>query len=302
MRRSRSVTVAAGILGLTLGVRANGDTPMANPADKHPAGTNTVSAVSGPVHTWELPAIPVVGQAPSPLREEDRIGDYGQPRWTADRRFPRNRIYVIPDGKVEFEYWLRLDVPKEGPTEVQNFYELEFGLPYRLQLDLYLVARNEGEGGPTYLDQQFELRYALADWGVLPGNPTLYAEYALRDDAPDKVEGKFLLGDELAPRWHWGANLVYEAEIAGEDLEHEYAATLGLSYTVLDEKLSVGAEAEASFVDTKANRGDYSKEVYVGPSIQYRPRKNAHIDVAPLLGVTDDAKRAKVFAVFGWEF
>ena len=286
---------------MVAGSWVSAQTPMANPADQHSERASTNAAPSGLVHTWELPPITVTGQKPSPLREEDRIGEYAQPRWTATRRFPRSRIYVIPDGKMEFEYWLRLDVPKSGPTKVQNFYEVEFGLPHRLQFDLYLVSRNEGEG-TTYLDQQFEMRYAFADWGVLPGNPTLYAEYALLDEAPDKVEAKLLLGDEIATGWHWGANLVFEGEITGAELEHEYAATLGLSRTVLDEKFSIGAEAETSFVDTKDDRGDYSKEVYVGPSIQYCPLRNAHVDVAPLIGVTDDANRAKIFLNAGWEF
>lgn len=165
------------------------------------------------------------------------------------------------------------------------------------------VGKNTPTNAPSAPERMrsWEL-YALADWGVIPGNPTLYAEYVLRDEKADKVEGKLLLGDEIAPRWHWGVNLVYEAEISGEDLEHEYATTFGLSYTVLDEKLSIGAEAEASFVDTAEDRGDFSQEVYVGPSIQIRPNASSHLDLAPLFGVTEDAKEAKLFLNFGWEF
>src|SRR5262245_17120649 len=59
------------------------------------------------LRSWELPPVTVVGESPSSLREEERIGPYGQPRWTAARRFPTTRVYVIPEGKVEVEGWAR---------------------------------------------------------------------------------------------------------------------------------------------------------------------------------------------------
>lgn len=192
------------------------------------------------------------------------------------------------------------DIPKDGPTEIQTMYEVEMGLPHRLQLDLYLVARTVGDD-ETYLDQKFEIRYAFADWGKLPGNPALYAEYALIDRGSDKAELKLLLGDELAPRWHWGVNAVYEAELSGEQ-EHEYALTCGLSYTVVDEKLSVGVEVEGSITDTKDDRGNFEKALLIGPSVQYRPLRNMHVDIAPLIGVSEDAPAARAFLNVGWEF
>ena len=36
----------------------------------------------------------VVPPEPGTLHEEERIGSYGQPRWTAHRRFPTTRVYV----------------------------------------------------------------------------------------------------------------------------------------------------------------------------------------------------------------
>jgi hypothetical protein len=292
------------ILGLAVAPSlGRAQVPATNPADTRPASTEEAEPSARHVGTWELPAIVIEGERPSPLREEERVGSYAQPRWTTHRRFPRTRVYVVPAGKVEFEYWLRVDVPRdEGPTEVQHFYEFEFGLPHRLQLDLYLVGRSEGEGGPTYLDQLFELRYAFADWGKLPGNPTLYLEYALRDDAPDKVEAKLLFGGEIATGWHWGTNLVFEGEVSGDEEEHEYSVTGGVSRTLVDEELSLGAEVEVAFADVSGDRGDFSNSVYVGPSLQYRPLPNTHLDLAPLFGVTGDSKAIKAFLNFGWEF
>ena len=272
-----------------------------NPADaqRGPGGVPT-NAPAAHMGSWQMPPVTVVGQPAAALREEDRIGTYEQPRWTAHRRFPNTRIYVLPKGQFEFEFWSRADIPKDGPTTMQNMYEVEMGLGHRLQLDLYLVSRNEGEG-ETYIDQKFEIRYGLADWGVLWGNPAVYLEYVLRDQKQDKVETKLLFGDELAPRWHWGANLVYEGETGG-DQENEYQATLGLSYTVLDEKLSVGTEAKGAIADEKGDRGNFNKEVLVGPSVQFRPVPNMHVDLAPLFGLTDDSPVLQNWVNVGWEF
>jgi hypothetical protein len=280
---------------------ANAQT-VVNPADKQ-AEKPEVSTNDTPRHlkTWELPEIIVAAKRLSPLREEQFVGCYEQPRWTAERRFPRVRVYVVPEGMVEFEFWTRIDVPRGGgPSEIQNMYELEIGLPYRFQLDYYIVARRVS-GMETFMDQQFEIRYALADWGRLFGNPTLYAEYVMRDREVDKLEFKFLLGDQLAPGWHWGVNLVSESETGGERA-WEKSATAGISYALIDEKLSIGVEGEAAFTDVAGNRGDYAKEYYLGPSVQVRPVPNMHLDLAPLFGLTDESEAAKLFLNVGWEF
>lgn len=54
--------------------------------------------------------------------------------------------------------------------------------------------------------------------------------------------------------------------------------------------------------DEKTDRGNYANEVLLGPSLQFRPVPNAHIDIAPLFGLTDESPDAKVTLLFGWEF
>jgi len=270
------------------------------------AAGDATNAPPGRLRTWELPPIAVNGQTGSVLREEERVGPAEQPRWTTDRRFPRVRIYTIPDDDRELEYWTRVDVPKHGESEIQHYFEFEMGLPYRLQFDTYLILRSgcpDGDGGhdgQTYVDGQFEMRWALADWGVLPGNPTLYGEYVWREAISDKIETKLLFGDELAPCWHWGLNFVYEGETT-EERSNEYSTTAGLSYTLIDSRLSIGAETEFAVSDTEDNRGHMDTEVFVGPSIQFRPSRSTHIDLLPLIGVRG-GEAAKIFLNAGWEF
>jgi hypothetical protein len=245
----------------------------------------------------------VEGRRVSDLREEDRIGGYGQPEWTSHRRFAETRVYVRPEGTVEFEYWLIPEFPRDGgPAETKTQFEFEFGLPERFQLDLYLVSHQDGNEGVMAIDEQkVEVRWALADWDVIFANPTLYVEWAAVNEAPDHVEAKLLLGGEVASAWHWGANLVFEHETAG-DQENAYELTGGISYTVLDQKFSVGAEVKYALVDDKNDRGNFDNEVLIGPSFQFRPLPRAHIDVAPLFGITDDSPDAKITILFGWEF
>jgi len=288
---------------------------VVNPADKQarPADTTPQPApVEGTAqskegyrqHSYEMPPVVVEGKPlQGEIREEDRIGTYAQPRWTTQRRFPATRVYVVPEGKFEFEWWLRPEIPRHGgPVETQSQYEFEMGLPYRFQLDFYLVTTKEGNGGGFELDEQkVEGRWAVADWGVIPGNPTFYLEWAQRDSAADVIEGKLLLGGEIVSRWHWGTNLVFEYEM-GDEHETAYELTAGLSYTIVDEVLSLGGEGKFALIDSSEDRGNFAEEVLIGPSLQLKPLPQMHIDVAPLFGVTGDSPVAQIYVVVGWEF
>ena len=278
---------------------------IVNPADKaegpKPTTSTTPPAEKRRLGTWEMPAVTVVGETPGALREEDHIGSYDQPRWTADRRFTGTRTYVIPENKLEFEYWLKPEVPRHGATEFQALYEVEIGLPHRFQLDLYHIENWEAQGKNRSTGDSLEIRYAFADWGKIWGNPTFYIEYTFLENEPDRVETKLLFTGEFAPRWHWGVNLSFETAIAGIR-DHEYEITGGISYTVIDEKFSIGAEFEGSLFDTKFNRLGVTNDLKIGPSIQWRPLPQMHVDLAPLIGVTNESNALKVYLVIGYEF
>jgi hypothetical protein len=293
--------VAAGVMMMA----ATSPAQVANPADamRNAAPGLQPQPVEQRFRTWEYPVIQVNATRLPTLREESRIGSYGQPLWTATRRFPTTRVYVVPEGKMEVEYWLRTTFKKDGTTSYRSLYEAEFGLPHRFQLDIYFRTDQDGKTGEIYNSEQIELRYALADWGKLPGNPALYLEWIRHDkrDQPDQIEPKILFGGELAQRWHWGVNLVAECQTGG-DLEREYQFCSGLSYSVRDYKLAVGAECKAAFTDTREDRGNFEDSVLLGPSVQYRPFPQMTLNFAPLFGVTTDSPEAQVFFNAGWEF
>ena len=90
---------------------------VVNPADAQP-GQPSEPKTGERLRTFEMPPLEVFAKAP--LREDDRIGTYAQPRWTADRLFSETRVYVIPRGKVDFEYWLVPETSRDGTTDTKS--------------------------------------------------------------------------------------------------------------------------------------------------------------------------------------
>lgn len=300
MIRRAGVLVTLACL-LAMGSLRNANAQVVNPADK---GAQAADQGEGRVRTWDMPPITVVGEQPQ-YKEDERIGDYQQPRWTADRLFGETRTYVIPKGKVEFEYWFIPETPREGTTDTATQYEFEFGLPGRFQLDFYLVGHKDGlDGSFAITENKAEVRWAFADWGKIWGNPTIYLEWKTEHEAPDHLEVKLLLAGSVAPGWHWGSNFVWEHEL-GANQENSNEWTFGLSRTVRDGRFDLGLETQLALVnelDSHGNRGDFEKQFSIGPSAQFRPLPQIHINVASLFGTTDASNRSKVFVVFGYEF
>ena len=236
--------------------------------------------------------------------EERRIGETARPEWTGARRFSGTRVYIQKEPwEVGIEQWWRVRHKRDGSVEHRLQEEIEIGLPYRMQLDLYGNIEGDNTGAFHFDNLAVELRWALADWGVLWGNPTLYGEYKFADEHwnPDVYEFKLLLGDELAPRWHWGVNFVWEAQVGGER-EHEFQVTSGLSYSVVDGKIGIGVETKYDRVTARGARGDDENIFLIGPSVQFRLTEHLHVDLNCLFGTNQDSPRQEGFLVIGYDF
>jgi hypothetical protein len=252
-----------------------------------------------------LPPMVVHGEAltPGALAEEVASGAWGQPEWVQSRRFATTRVHIQRSpGEVALEQWWRGRM-KDGKFSHRFQEEIEFGLPGRIQIDLYqdwTVVENKAE----HLDFAAEIRWAPADWGVIPLNPALYLEYKWTDNdrGGDVIEPKLLLGDEFWPGVHWGLNLVYERELSGEEQAEEFQVTQGISWTVIDEKLSLGMEMKYVNETTKESRSDAEHKFLLGPSIQWRPTHNTHLDVVTLAGLTKESPDMEAWVVFGIDF
>lgn len=271
----------------------------------HTPGTGLLSAgilpTGAPVEETteaEAPEVVVHGDL---LKEERRVGTYNQPEWTTHRRFARSRVYVISEGQWEVEQWYRGRFDRGVGPDHQFQTEIGVGLGHRIQLDLYENIERE-HGGPTkHVGVQAEMRYAFADWGELPLNPTLYLEWKFNHAAEDVGEAKLLFADEFSKGWHWALNLSVESQQGGAR-EFEEAVTGGISYSVIDDVFSVGIELEWTRVTEKGARGDPERMIVGGPSIQWRPTPTTHFDVVTLFGLGPDDRDLTVFLVYGIDF
>ena len=81
----------------------------------------------------------------------------------------------------------------------------------------------------------------------------------------------------------------------------EYSGDAAISYTLIDRKLSVGLELK---VENEAPPDETGPpiEVDLGPSIQWRPTHNTHLDVVPLVGLTSVSPHVEMWIVFGYDF
>jgi hypothetical protein len=314
---ARSVLGAAGLLVCSLSTLSGADDtaipiPPGGGPQATPGGTRTT-------HSWELPSLTVVGRRDSSLRDDDIVGDYGQPRWSAVRRFSEVRTYVIPDGQAEFEYWLlvtspsrhEIDLAKENgdprpKPEVKQQYELEMGLGHRLQLDLYQVFVKDGSNGTNALDaNKFEIRYAFADWGKLWGNPTFYGEWEQAAQGADSAEFKLLLCDDINTRWAWATNLVDE-QVLGNRRDRSLEWNSAIACNAIDQVLSVGIETNFAHVsaltDVAGTTREHHWELMAGPSIRLYPIPQFHVILSEFIGLNKDAPEAKSVLIVGWEF
>ncbi len=240
----------------------------------------------------------------SVLSESTPIGVTGRPEWTSARRFPGTRVYLQQEPwEVGIESWWRIKNHRDGTLSHRLLEEVEIGLPYRMQLDLYNDIEGNQEGRFHCQSFNVELRWALFDWGKVWGNPTLYAEYKFADHhwGPDVYETKLLLGDQFAQRWHWGVNFVWEAETGGER-EQEFQIAGGLSYSVIDGKLGVGVEFLYDHDTVKGGRSTPANQFSIGPSIQWRVTRHWHVDLSCMFGTSNDSDRQIGFLVIGYDF
>jgi hypothetical protein len=237
------------------------------------------------------------------LNEEQPTDATGRPEWTNARRFTTTRVYIQKaPWEVGVEQWWRYRYKRDNSSISRVTSEIEIGLPYRMQLDLYYDLAVDGDSRSRTEDFAVELRYALADWGKIPLNPTLYAEYKfVPDHGADVFEGKLLLGDQIAGGWHYGINFVLEKQL-GDDRETEWQIVAGLSKTLLDGRLGVGIEAKYVNLTTPDTRTDPEHSFLFGPSVQWRVTDKLHVDMTALFGLNQESPRNECYLIVGYDF
>jgi Putative MetA-pathway of phenol degradation len=258
--------------------------------------------LSAAEHTT-LPTVIVTAPATDSILDPDTlVGPYNQPEWTEHRRFPFTRVFLQKEPwEIGVEQWWRARTYDGKPTAHRFIEEFEIGLPHRLQLDLYYNWAHTDR--TTHFDEfAVELRWALADWGQIPFNPTLYIEYAFvnSDYGGDTLESKILFGDTIGKNWQWGLNLIFESEVSHE-LAKEFAVAGGIGYNFTP-SFSAGLEFQWKHETVAGQRSNPEIQFEIGPSVQWRLSKSTHLDLVALFGTTKDGPRVESLLVFGYDF
>src|SRR5919199_4988067 len=99
---------------------------------------------------------------------------YGAPPGLSRSRFSNTvNAYVLPPWSFFFGELYESEGFRHGPPDHLFTQEIEMGLPYRFGVAVETTfERFRGGGGPA--TTSVEARYALADWGKIPLNPTIF--------------------------------------------------------------------------------------------------------------------------------
>ena len=259
---------------------------------------------------------------------EEAGSAYGAPPSFSRSRFlPTTNAYVLPPWAIYTSVIYQGDALRFNRPDHQFTQEVELGLPYRFGVAVENTV--EAFRGTTQ-ERTFsiEARYAFADWNKIPLNPTIFAEWKFgighilhdegppepmpkgeaeeflheRNPLPDAYEVRLLLAEDFFEKVEWAFNAFFEQEVGG-DRGREYGfSQSALTPLLSNERLKAGVEMQLTAFTDKGIRGDPSYRFILGPTIAWKPTSNTRFDVSPLFGVTADAPRVSVFAVFSMLF
>lgn len=312
------------VLGLAAGcasASANKELQLPEPA----AAETAAPALSGGELQAMVAAMPVAGNAAAaatpqakpdaaggdvqpqerfqpPYREDRLIGPNAQPEWTTERRFTTTDVYVLAPGQIVLEQWVDLTTPKGSGPNWEFKTGVGVGIENQMQFDVYENYAHP-DGGPTKHDAvELQGRYAFGRWDRYALNPAVEVVYQAEHDAADFLEGKFLIADDFRSYgWRWAANLFLGSQLSGPQ-RVEWGASAGISKMLIDSKLSLGVEGRYRDVSFEHEWSDSRRELLFGPSMQWRPTENTHLDVVPLFGFSHsdrDEPRMELMLVFG---
>ena len=262
------------------------------------------------------------------VRGEEVPSAYGAPPPFSRSRFSNLvNAYVLPPGAVFAGLIYQGDALRFNRPDHMFTQEIEVGLPYRLGI----AVENSVElfrGRSQDRTFSVEARYAFADWNVIPLNPTIFVEWKFglgtifhdegppeplgkgealdflneRKPLPDAVEVRLLLSQDIG-KAEWAVNGFFEQEVSGDrGREVGFAQTVMYPVILPQDRLKVGVEMQLTAFTDAGIRGDPSYRFILGPTIAWKPSRNTRLDISPLVGLTDDAPKISVFAVFSMLF
>src|SRR6266480_4677600 len=214
------------------------------------------------------------------------------------------KSYVLSPFSFELEAGYEGAVFRHGPPSQLFGQEIEMGLPARFTVGM----QNQVEhfAGETR-DRSFtlEARYALADWNKLPLNPAISAEYqfGLSNALPDSGELALLISHDFPHLIEWAMNIFVDREFGGrQSTSAGFAQSVEVPVLLPEEKLEVGLEMQYRSGGEAPGLEGTTKGLAIGPTLAWRPTKDARFDLSPLFGCSDHTPAVQVFALFSFSF
>src|SRR5438445_5975497 len=214
------------------------------------------------------------------------------------------KSYVLSPFSFELEAGYEGAVFRHGLPSQLFRQEIEMGLPARFTVGIQ--NQLEHFAGETH-DRSFtlEARYAFADWNKLPLNPAISAEYrfGLSNALPDSGELALLISHDFPHLIEWAMNIFVDREFGGgQSTSAGFAQSVEVPVLLPEEKLEIGLEMEYRSGGEAPGREGTTKGLTIGPTLAWRPTKNARFDLSTVIGTSDHTPAVQVFAVFSFSF
>ena len=242
------------------------------------------------------------------------MGEYAQPAWAERSRFSSTTsVYVLSPNEVFAGNLWEAHFRRHSNALNDLTQEIDFGLPHRLEIG---VENELGLAGSDAHETSVaaEVRYAFANWNVIPLNPAISAEYifgvgkSVKDATserdlrrqPNAVAVRLLLGQNFGDHFGYGMNVGVEQDVS-RDSGREFDISQSVAYGAMKGQFEFGAEMRYVHNTSQRRSGD-KNELVVGPTIGWKPIRQLRISAAPLLGCTGDSPRLATFLLVSYEF
>jgi hypothetical protein len=236
---------------------------------------------------------------------EELTSAYGAPPDLSHGRISTlTKSYVLSPFSFEVEAGYEGDIFRHGLPAHLFRQEIEMGLPARFTIGV----QNQVEyfaGDARDRSITLEARYALANWNKLPFNPAISAEYrfGLSNGLPDSGELALLISHDFPHEIEWALNVFVDREFGGkESTSAGFAQSIEVPVLLPEEKLEVGLEMQYRSGGETLGRDRTAKGLAIGPTLAWRPTKDARFDLSPLLGYSNHTPVVQVFAVCSFSF
>src|SRR6266446_6776876 len=236
---------------------------------------------------------------------EELPSAYGAPPDLSHGRISTlTKSYVLSPFSFELEAGYESDIFRHGSPAQLFRQEIEMGLPARFTVGVQNQVEHFA-GDTRERSFTLEARYALANWNKLPLNPATSAEYrfGLGNALPDSGELALLISRDFPHLIEWAMNIFVDRDFGGrQSISAGFAQSVEVPVLLPEEKLEVGLEMQYRSGGEAPGCEGTTKGLAIGPTLAWRPTKNARFDLSPLIGTSDHTPAVQVFAVFSFSF